>query len=327
MNNKILLVCIAATLILGGCDWVRSRLDLPTSKDIAAKKALIIKREMQLDSQRNAKLDSSTVQVRDSASNAKAIAEAEADDARLEAQQKEVQAKMAQQQIAQQKEQQRIAQQKEQQRIAQQKEQQRIAQQKEQQQIAQQKEQQRIAQQKEQQQIAQQKEQQRIAQQKEQQRIAQQKEQQRIAQQKEEKGIAQKKEPRRMAQQKDQQPIAQQQKARQVAAQPAAHRQQPVAQPAAPQQHTVNVDVAQTQLKYRYYLIVGSYRQAASVEKRLRQLRNMEASPVAIPLKNGLTMVSAVGFNSLSDAKAAVSDVADLAPDAWVYSRASGLHK
>src|SRR5574344_695722 len=250
MNNKILLVCIAATLILGGCDWVRSRLDLPTSKDIAAKKALIIKREMQLDSQRNAKLDSSTVQVRDSASNAKAIAEAEADDARLEAQQKEVQAKMAQQQIAQQKEQQRIAQQKEQQRIAQQKEQQRIAQQKE-----------------------------------------------------------------------------QQQKARQVAAQPAAHKQQPVAQPAAPQQQTANVDVAQTQLKYRYYLIVGSYRQAASVEKRLRQLRNMEASPVAIPLKNGLTMVSAVGFNSLSDAKAAVSDVADLAPDAWVYSRASGLHK
>src|SRR5574344_319148 len=246
MNNKILLVCIAATLILGGCDWVRSRLDLPTSKDIAAKKALIIKREMQLDSQRNAKLDSSTVQVRDSASNAKAIAEAEADDARLEAQQKEVQAKMAQQRIAQQKEQQRIAQQKEQQRIAQQKEQQRIA---------------------------------------------------------------------------------QQQKARQVAAQPAAHKQQPVAQPAAPQQQTVNVDVAQTQLKYRYYLIVGSYRQAASVEKRLRQLRNMEASPVAIPLKNGLTMVSAVGFNSLSDAKAAVSDVADLAPDAWVYSRASGLHK
>ena len=237
MNNKILLVCIAATLILGGCDWVRSRLDLPTSKDIAAKKALIIKREMQLDSQRNAKLDSSTVQVRDSASNAKAIAEAEADDARLEAQQKEVQAKMAQQQIAQQKEQQRIAQQKEQQRIA------------------------------------------------------------------------------------------QQQKARQVAAQPAAHKQQPVAQPAAPQQQTANVDVAQTQLKYRYYLIVGSYRQAASVEKRLRQLRNMEASPVAIPLKNGLTMVSAVGFNSLSDAKAAVSDVADLAPDAWVYSRASGLHK
>src|SRR5574344_383359 len=273
MNNKILLVCIAATLILGGCDWVRSRLDLPTSKDIAAKKALIIKREMQLDSQRNAKLDSSTVQVRDSASNAKAIAEAEADDARLEAQQKEVQAKMAQQQIAQQKEQQRIAQQKEQQRIAQQKEQQRIAQQKEQQQIAQQKEQQ------------------------------------------------------RNAQQKEQQRIAQQQKARQVAAQPAAHKQQPVAQPAAPQQQTANVDVAQTQLKYRYYLIVGSYRQAASVEKRLRQLRNMEASPVAIPLKNGLTMVSAVGFNSLSDAKAAVSDVADLAPDAWVYSRASGLHK
>src|SRR5574344_1807315 len=246
MNNKILLVCIAATLILGGCDWVRSRLDLPTSKDIAAKKALIIKREMQLDSQRNAKLASSTVQVRDSASNAKAIAEAEADDARLEAQQKEVQAKMAQQRIAQKKEQQRIAQKKEQQRIAQQKEQQRIA---------------------------------------------------------------------------------QQQKARQVAAQPAAHKQQPVAQPAAPQQQTVNVDVAQTQLKYRYYLIVGSYRQAASVEKRLRQLRNMEASPVAIPLKNGLTMVSAVGFNSLSDAKAAVSDVADLAPDAWVYSRASGLHK
>src|SRR5574344_2142878 len=237
MNNKILLVCIAATFILLGCDWVRSRLDFLTSKDIAAKKALIIKREMQLDSQRNAKLDSSTVQVRDSASNAKAIAEAEADDARLEAQQKEVQAKMAQQQIAQQKEQQRIAQQKEQQRIA------------------------------------------------------------------------------------------QQQKARQVAAQPAAHKQQPVAQPAAPQQQTVNVDVAQTQLKYRYYLIVGSYRQAASVEKRLRQLRNMEASPVAIPLKNGLTMVSAVGFNSLSDAKAAVSDVADLAPDAWVYSRASGLHK
>ena len=189
MNNKILLVCVSATLILGGCDWVRSRLDLPTSKDIAAKKALIVKREMQQDSQKNVKLDSGAVQVSDTA-NAKVIAEGGADDARL----KEW---------------------------------------------------------------------------------------------------------------------------------PAATPQQSTA---IRQQQAVNGD-AQIQLKYRYYLIVGSYRQATSVEKRFRQLRNMEASPVAIPLKNGLTMVSAVGFNELSDAKAAVSDVADLAPDAWVYSRASGLHK
>lgn len=189
MNNKILLVCVSATLILGGCDWVRSRLDLPTSKDIAAKKALIVKREMQQDSQKNAKLDSGAVQVSDTA-NVKVIAEGGTDDARLKGR-------------------------------------------------------------------------------------------------------------------------------------PAATPQQPTA---TPQKQAVNGD-AQIQLKYRYYLIVGSYRQATSVEKRFRQLRNMEASPVAIPLKNGLTMVSAVGFNELSDAKAAVSDVADLAPDAWVYSRASGLHK
>ncbi len=189
MNNKILLVCVSATLILGGCDWVRSRLDLPTSKDIAAKKALIVKREMQQDSQKNAKLDSGAVQVSDTA-NVKVIAEGGADDARLKER-------------------------------------------------------------------------------------------------------------------------------------PAATPQQSTA---IRRQKAVNGD-AQIQLKYRYYLIVGSYRQATSVEKRFRQLRNMEASPVAIPLKNGLTMVSAVGFNELSDAKAAVSDVADLAPDAWVYSRASGLHK
>lgn len=189
MNNKILLVCVSATLILGGCDWVRSRLDLPTSKDIAAKKALIVKREMQQDSQKNSKLDSGAVQVSDTA-NVKVIAEGGADDARLKER-------------------------------------------------------------------------------------------------------------------------------------PAATPQQSTA---IRRQKAVNGD-AQIQLKYRYYLIVGSYRQATSVEKRFRQLRNMEASPVAIPLKNGLTMVSAVGFNELSDAKAAVSDVADLAPDAWVYSRASGLHK
>ena len=53
----------------------------------------------------------------------------------------------------------------------------------------------------------------------------------------------------------------------------------------------------------------------------------MEADAVAIPLKNGLTMVSAVGFNSLEDAKSAMSDVKDIAPDAWIYSRARGLHK
>jgi len=82
MNNKILLVCVSATLILGGCDWVRSRLDLPTSKDIAAKKALIVKREMQQDSQKNAKLDSGAVQVSDTA-NVKVIAEGGTDDARL----------------------------------------------------------------------------------------------------------------------------------------------------------------------------------------------------------------------------------------------------
>jgi len=118
------------------------------------------------------------------------------------------------------------------------------------------------------------------------------------------------------AQQKDVQ-FAQKQSARQAAVQAAGSQYQQVA----------NENVAQTQLKYKYYLIVGSYRQATSVEKRLQQFRNMEASPVTIPLKNGLTMVSAVGFNSLSDAEAAISDVADLAPDAWVYSRASGLHK
>ena len=189
MNNKILLVCVAATLILGGCDWVRSRLDLPTSKDIAAKKAFIVKKETQLDSQKNAKLDSGAVQVSDTA-NAKVIAEGGAYDAQLK-----------------------------------------------------------------------------------------------------------------------EQPVATRQ-------QPAATRQQSAAN-----------GEAQIQLKYRYYLIVGSYRQATSVEKRFRQIRNMETSPVTIPLKNGLTMISAAGFNELSDAKAAVSDVADLAPDAWVYSRASGLHK
>lgn len=269
MKNKILLVAVIA-LILGGCDWVRSKLDLPTSKDIAAKKALIIQREMQLDSARNIKADStSVIAVKDSSKSLMGEDSAEMSAATQRAEQQRIADEEAVRKLdAQQKA---------------------IQQQKAEQQKAEQL--QKAAQQK----VAQQ---QKLAQQQkvEQQKLAQ---QQKVARQ------------QKMAQQRN--VAAQQQKA--------------VQQQMPQQQNVVAQKDTPSPLRYRYYLIVGSYKQAASVEKRLRQLRNMEANPVAIPLRNGLTMVSAVGFNSLQDAEAAVSDVSDIAPDAWVYSRAKGLHK
>lgn len=278
MKIKILLVCAALALVISGCDWVRSRLDLPTSKDIAAKRALIIQREMQLDSSRSKTVDSSAAMAgSDSSKSIMSEDSAEMSAAKQRAEQQRIEDEAAVKRLE--AEQNTAKQKAEQRKIADQKaaEQQKIA-----------------------------------AQKAEQQRVAELKRQQQIASQK---AIAMEKEKQaRLQQQKPQQQKPQQQK--------------PV-QPQKPQQmqQPQNEQGEQTPLAYRYYLIVGSYRLSSSVQNKLRQLKNMEADAVAIPLKNGLTMVSAVGFNSLEDAKSAMSDVKDIAPDAWIYSRARGLHK
>lgn len=287
MKIKILLVCAALALVISGCDWVRSRLDLPTSKDIAAKRALIIQREMQLDSSRSKTVDSSAAMAgSDSSKSIMSEDSAEMSAAKQRAEQQRIEDEAAVKRLE--AEQNTAKQKAEQRKIADQKaaEQQKIA--------AQKAEQQRVAELKRQQQIASQKA---IAMEKEKQaRLQQQKPQQQKPQQQ-----------KPVQPQKPQQPV-QQQKPQQM--------QQPQ-----------NEQGEQTPLAYRYYLIVGSYRLSSSVQNKLRQLKNMEADAVAIPLKNGLTMVSAVGFNSLEDAKSAMSDVKDIAPDAWIYSRARGLHK
>ena len=262
MKIKILLVCAALALVISGCDWVRSRLDLPTSKDIAAKRALIIQREMQLDSSRSKTVDSSAAMAgSDSSKSIMSEDSAEMSAAKQRAEQQRIEDEAAVKRLE--AEQNTAKQKAEQRKIADQKaaEQQKIA-----------------------------------AQKAEQQRVAELKRQQQIASQK------------AIAMEKEKQARLQQQKPQQM--------QQPQ-----------NEQGEQTPLAYRYYLIVGSYRLSSSVQNKLRQLKNMEADAVAIPLKNGLTMVSAVGFNSLEDAKSAMSDVKDIAPDAWIYSRARGLHK
>ncbi len=45
MDKRFLIVLTALALTVSGCDWVRSRLDMPTSQDIAKKKELIAQKE------------------------------------------------------------------------------------------------------------------------------------------------------------------------------------------------------------------------------------------------------------------------------------------
>lgn len=73
-------------------------------------------------------------------------------------------------------------------------------------------------------------------------------------------------------------------------------------------------------LKYRYYIIVGSYREAANVQRRMADVRGNGGVPVLIE-KDELTLVGAAGFNSMSAAADAMGDVSNFASDAWIYVR------
>ena len=45
MDKKMLAVLALAAALTSGCDWIRAKLDMPTSEDIAKKKELIAKKE------------------------------------------------------------------------------------------------------------------------------------------------------------------------------------------------------------------------------------------------------------------------------------------
>ena len=45
MDRKMLAVLALAAALASGCDWIRAKLDMPTSEDIAKKKELIAKKE------------------------------------------------------------------------------------------------------------------------------------------------------------------------------------------------------------------------------------------------------------------------------------------
>lgn len=45
MDKKMLAVLALAAALISGCDWIRAKLDMPTSEDIAKKKELIAKKE------------------------------------------------------------------------------------------------------------------------------------------------------------------------------------------------------------------------------------------------------------------------------------------
>ena len=45
MDRKILAVLVLVLALASGCDWIRAKLDMPTSEDIAKKKELIARKE------------------------------------------------------------------------------------------------------------------------------------------------------------------------------------------------------------------------------------------------------------------------------------------
>ena len=45
MDKKMLAVLALAAALISGCDWIRAKLDMPTSEDIAKKKELIAQKE------------------------------------------------------------------------------------------------------------------------------------------------------------------------------------------------------------------------------------------------------------------------------------------
>ncbi len=45
MNKRLLIVLALAVVLASGCDWIRAKLDMPTSEDIARKKEMIAQKE------------------------------------------------------------------------------------------------------------------------------------------------------------------------------------------------------------------------------------------------------------------------------------------
>ncbi len=82
-------------------------------------------------------------------------------------------------------------------------------------------------------------------------------------------------------------------------------------------------------LDRRFYLVLGSFRDDSYVDEMTMTLLKLGYSAKVIQLKNGMKMVSAGAYDSISDAVKDLKKVSaeDLCPyDAWIYDVNQNLH-
>lgn len=82
---------------------------------------------------------------------------------------------------------------------------------------------------------------------------------------------------------------------------------------------TAVVETPAVNLEYRYYVIVGAFEKQYNVDNMKKKFTDILNSPILVPGRDGLTMVAAAGFNTWSEAYAALGDVRPVVPEAWIY--------
>lgn len=109
--------------------------------------------------------------------------------------------------------------------------------------------------------------------------------------------------------------------------------QQEAVQQETPQQDTVSTTeqpATDQQMEFRYYVILGSFREASNVELMEKDAKKFGYNPIVIPMSNGYTMVAASGHNTLNEAAKALAQLeeTDLCPyDRWIYDTVQGGRK
>ena len=84
-------------------------------------------------------------------------------------------------------------------------------------------------------------------------------------------------------------------------------------------------DETRSSLKYRYYVIVGTFGNADNAEKRMKGAEQAGYSAVKIRYRNGFTAVGVLPSDSLSDAFASLRGIRDggFCPDAWILENSA----
>lgn len=88
-------------------------------------------------------------------------------------------------------------------------------------------------------------------------------------------------------------------------------------------------EIPVTDFKYRYHVIVGSFKVQMNSQKMMEFLLNNGYKPAKINFKNGFTLVSAASFDTLQEAINEMHSIMDkdFSPDdIWVYDLNQQLH-